>query len=114
MKPITTLFLLLLFLNLACSTSQAALEAIPTPSAVPASPSPSASPTQPPAKTICAEHLNFRSKPGIQAPIFAALSKGQQVTLTGQSETTPDGATWVEAQANGQTGWLNLNYLCER
>jgi uncharacterized protein YgiM (DUF1202 family) len=114
MKPITTLFLLQLFLSLACSTSQAALEAVPTPSAVPPSPSPSASPTRLPAKTICAEHLNFRSEPGIQAPIFAVLKQNQQVTLTGQRETTDDGATWVEAQANGQTGWLNLNYLCER
>jgi uncharacterized protein YgiM (DUF1202 family) len=114
MKPTTLLFLLLLFLSLACSASQAALNVLPTPSVVSPSPYPSASPTQQPAKTICAEHLNFRSAPGIQTTIFAVLQKGQQVTLTGQNETTPDGATWVEAQANGQTGWLNLNYLCER
>ena len=111
MKP-TTLIFILLFLSLACSTSQAVLEGTPSPIAVPPSPSPSASPTLRPAKTICAEHLNFRSEPGIQAPIFAVLKHGQQVTLTGQNETTADGATWVQAQSNGQTGWLNLNYLC--
>jgi uncharacterized protein YgiM (DUF1202 family) len=108
----TTLILILLFLSLACSTSQAALESTPSPIAVPPSPSPSASSTLQPAKTICAKHLNFRSGPGIHATIFAVLKQGQQVTLTGQNETTVDGATWVQAQSNGQTGWLNLNYLC--
>ncbi len=117
MKPTAlTLLTLLLSLSLACSTSQAVQEIIVTPSAVSPTSSLSASPspTQLPVKTICAEHLNFRKLPGPQSPIFAVLHKGQQVSLTGQSETTPDGAVWVKAQTADETGWLNVNYLCER
>lgn len=58
---------------------------------------------------VSVEFLNLRSAPGAGSPLLATLSSGQEVRVTGLSESDEQGRWWpVEVELNGQSlqGWV--------
>ncbi|MGN5650638.1 SH3 domain-containing protein [Bacillus sp. Brlt_9] len=69
---------------------------------------------QPPApapKTVGASNLNMRSSASASAQVVRQLSKGEQVTPTGQTSTV-GGAQWIEVKdSKGSIGWVVGTFL---
>lgn len=58
---------------------------------------------------VAVEFLNLRSAPGATSPLLVVLDNGQEVRVTGLSESDEQGRWWpVEADVDGQTveGWV--------
>lgn len=87
---------------LACSLTNSLTTAEPSATATP-------HPTGTNAAPLCivtATHLNFRSAPGMNAPVIAVLDYGEAVTI----RPFPTAGNWIPVTAAGRDGWINQNY----
>ena len=55
--------------------------------------------------------VNVRSEPGLEYEMFAQLSDGSRVELTGEAQSA-DGFTWQRVRLeDGRLGWIANNFL---
>ena len=105
------LIIVLILASLACGlpTNAAMLGALPT--VTPVSVTKTVYTTT---AIVTADMLNFRTGAGEDSPqvgLLPYLRAGDVVTLTGRTQTTPDGAQWVEAEYMRYKGWINARYV---
>lgn len=96
---------LIAFLALACSLTNSfegvtIITDTPLPSPVPTGT------TGPHVCIVTATHLNFRSAPGMNAPVIAVLDYGEVVTIR---PALAEG-NWIPVTVRGRDGWIHQNY----
>jgi hypothetical protein len=75
----------------------------PTPTTVVPTPKPSDTPTPAPHAVVASEALNVRSGPGTQFEVMTRLTRGDALTVVGQSGR----CNWLKVlMAQGATGWV--------